>query len=101
MTIRAWYISRASASNACASGLKMPMREAEAKPVERPFGGRLSDGKAIHGFADFGGWIRKAAAHERLHDNDGEAFCGGQLQTTRSGLVLDVHIVVLNLTEGP
>jgi xylulokinase len=73
--------------------------------VPKPLQGPVRRGSLHGGALDHllnGLWrAGQLAAQERLHHDDGQTLGGGKLQSLRAGLILCVHVVVLNLAEGP
>ena len=70
------------------------------QPGERPLDRRTMRGMALHRGQNILGRIGQPPAHQRLHDDHGQALGGRKLQPALARLILRVHVVVLNLAEG-
>ena len=56
---------------------------------------------ARHNFANRRRRIGQPAAHQRLHHHHCQPLFRGQPEPARARLVLGIHVVVLDLAEGP
>lgn len=70
-------------------------------PAQRPGSRRPIWVERLKMRADFLRRVCKAAAFDRLHHNDGDAFFLGESAALDTSLVLIVHVIELNLTEIP
>ena len=72
------------------------------EPAEGPFCGRPAASAVLHDLFCAGRQhVHKLSAPQRLHDHDGNPFCGGSTEAVYSGLGNLIKIVVLNLAEIP
>ena len=72
-------------------------------PLQRPVRGRPVSARARENLRDSGGRriFGEPAAAQRFHYNHRQTFIGRGVQTFLTSLVVDIHVVVLNLTESP